>query len=88
VHPVVEGDAAVDRNPELLRNIMVVATNGAAPDKQFLLGRWRERGPKTAGAPDLVNAIGDRWDKPIPVDDVPVLTDDYAPTDALLLFDG
>jgi spermidine synthase len=87
VHPVVEGNAAVDRNPELLRNIMVVATNGAAPDTQFLLGRWRERGPKTAGAPDLVKAIGDRYDKPIPVDDVPVLTDDYAPTDALLLFD-
>ena len=37
------------------------------------------------GAPRLEQAILDRRDALIPTDDVPVLTDDYAPTDALLL---
>jgi hypothetical protein len=35
--------------------------------------------------PDLREPILDRRDGLIPTDDVPVLTDDYAPTDALLL---
>jgi hypothetical protein len=34
--------------------------------------------------PALDNAIADRWTRPVRFDDVPVLTDDYAPTDALL----
>jgi hypothetical protein len=37
------------------------------------------------GAPDLAKPILDRHDAEIPVGDVPTLTDDYAPTDALLL---
>jgi hypothetical protein len=36
-------------------------------------------------APDLRKPILDRRDAEIPTADVPVLTDDYAPTDALLL---
>jgi hypothetical protein len=35
--------------------------------------------------PDLRKPILDRRDGAIPTGDVPVLTDDYAPTDALLL---
>jgi hypothetical protein len=44
--------------------------------------------PPEAGAaepPRLEQAILDRRDALIPTDHVPVLTDDYAPTDALLL---
>ena len=40
------------------------------------------------GAPDLANAIRCRVDAPVSTADVPVLTDDYAPTDALLLLFG
>ena len=42
----------------------------------------------TAGAPDLANAIRTRVEAPVSTADVPVLTDDYAPTDALLLLFG
>jgi spermidine synthase len=89
VHPVIEGDLAVDRDPELLRNIMLVATEGAAPDPEFVLRRWQEElRPDDPESPDLVAAFRDRYEEPIPVHDVPILTDDYAPTDALLLFDN
>ena len=81
VHPVVlgqEDDAAV-------RNIMLVATEGAAPQKEFLAQRWEELRARSNGAPDLSDAIADRYDRDISTRDVPTLTDDYAPTDALLL---
>jgi hypothetical protein len=42
----------------------------------------RRRAP---GAPDLARPILDRHDAAIATADVPTLTDDYAPTDALLL---
>ena len=82
VHPVV--DAGGD-DLESVRNIIVVAGEGAAPSKQFLLERWRDVRRRSPGSPDLVTAINGRVDAPIPTQDVPVLTDDYAPTDALLL---
>jgi hypothetical protein len=65
-----------------------VAGAGAAPSKQFLVERWNEVRRQAPGAPDLTTAIRDRADRPIPTNDVPVLTDDYAPTDALLLLFG
>jgi hypothetical protein len=52
-----------------------------------LADRWeavRRRDPHTV---DLSKAIRDRYDRLIPTRDVPVLTDDYAPTDALLFVD-
>ena len=67
------------------RNVILVATDGAAPQREFLLERWnaiRRRAPR---APDLRKPILDRYDAPLPVGDVPTLTDDYAPTDSLLL---
>jgi hypothetical protein len=68
---------------------MLVATDGAAPDPDFLLGRWQEElRPDDPESPDLEAAIGNRYDTTIPTADVPILTDDYAPTDALLLFDN
>jgi spermidine synthase len=87
VHPVIEAD--FDADPEALRNIMLVATDGAAPEPEFLLTRWQqELRPDDPESPDLEAAITNRYDRTIPTADVPILTDDYAPTDALLLFDG
>jgi spermidine synthase len=80
-HPVVDQT----RDDSSLRNVVLVATDEAAPAQGFLAARWgqiRERAPL---APDLTRAIFGRYEAPIPLEDVPVLTDDYAPTDALLL---
>ena len=82
IHPVIDTGG---NDLESVRNIIVVAGEGAAPSKQFLLDRWREVRRRSPGAPDLAAAIKGRVDAPISTQDVPVLTDDYAPTDALLL---
>jgi spermidine synthase len=82
VHPVVESGG---NDLASVRNIILVAGDGAAPSKQFLLDRWREVRRRSPGAPDLATAIKGRVDAPVSTQDVPVLTDDYAPTDALLL---
>jgi spermidine synthase len=83
VHPVVLGgetDAA-------LRNLIVVATEKGAPEKEFLVERWEEIRSRFRTVPDLRKPILDRHDAFIPTRDVPILTDDYAPTDSLLLLD-
>jgi spermidine synthase len=85
VHPVVDAGGT---DLQSVRNIIVVAGESAAPSKQFLLDRWREVRRRAPGAPDLAAAINGRVDAPISTQDVPVLTDDYAPTDALLLLFG
>jgi spermidine synthase len=79
VHPVGDGPG------DVIQNVILVATEGAAPSKEFLRERWAEVRKRSPGAPDLRNAIERRVDEPIPTNDVPVLTDAYAPTDALLL---
>jgi spermidine synthase len=82
VHPAIlpgdQGDAT-------FRNLILVATEQAAPQRVFLAERWEEIRREAPTAPDLRQAILDRHDAFILTDDVPVLTDDYAPTDALLL---
>ena len=81
VHPAV---LSQDERDESFRNLILVATGQAAPEREHVRARWsgvRERAP---GAPDLTDAILGRYDRPIPTGDVPTLTDDYAPTDALL----
>ena len=83
LHPVYLG--ANDRVEDEARNVILVATDGAASARAFLNRRWRQIRERAPGAPDLREAIHDRWEQPLPVDDVPLLTDDYAPTDALLL---
>ncbi len=84
VHPVLlPGDTGDDS----IRNLILVATEQAAPDKAFLVERWRGIQARSRGAPDLTKAITDRRDAPVSVAGVPTLTDDYAPTDALLLID-
>ena len=82
LYPVYDGVG--DRNPTYTRNVILVATDGAAPTTAFLRQRWQEIRKATPTAPALDNAIADRWARPVRFDDVPVLTDDYAPTDALL----
>ena len=81
VHPVGD-DPLVE-----LRNIILVATERPAPQEAFLLERWRQVRARTPSAPDLADAIEGRYDKTLRTDDVPTLTDDYAPTDSLLLVD-
>jgi spermidine synthase len=85
IHPVL---LAGDRDLTGIRNIIVVAGDGAAPSKEFLQERWAELRKQAPGAPDLTVAIRNRLDAAISTEDVPVLTDDYAPTDALLLLFG
>ncbi|HWH05945.1 MAG TPA: fused MFS/spermidine synthase, partial [Gaiellaceae bacterium] len=85
VHPVTETG---DTDLGVVRNVIVVASDGAPPEKAFLQERWAEVRRQAPGAPDLEHAIDSRLERPIPTRDVPVLTDDYAPTDALLLLFG
>jgi spermidine synthase len=83
VHPVKQsGDD--DTSP---RNIIVVAGEGAAPGKNVLLERWEALRARVESAADLTKAINDRHETIVPTRDVPLLTDDYAPTDALLFID-
>jgi len=83
VHPVYENE----RNVTNVRNIILVATEGPAPAEAFLVRRWGEISSRYRGAPELADAIGGRRRAPVRTDDVPLLTDDYAPTDALLFSD-
>jgi spermidine synthase len=82
IHPVLD---AGGRDLEVIRNIILVSGDAAAPSKEFLLERWRDVRRRSPSAPDLTEAIRGRVDAPVSTADVPVLTDDYAPTDALLL---
>jgi spermidine synthase len=82
LYPVYDGVG--DRNPTYTRNVILVATDAAAPSTTFLRARWRAIRKSAPQAPNLDHAIADRWRHPVRVHDVPVLTDDYAPTDALL----
>jgi spermidine synthase len=84
VHPVIESGEGGLRE---LRNVMVVASDAPAPRKDFLGERWGRLRAASPRAPDLRKAIDDRYDGEVETADVPLLTDDYAPTDALLLFD-
>lgn len=82
LYPVFE--TVADADATFTRNVILVATDSAAPATAFLRQRWRAIRGDTPTAPDLDRAIADRWARPMSFDDVPVLTDDYAPTDALL----
>jgi spermidine synthase len=82
VHPAI---LAGDGGDATFRNLILVATEQASPQRAFLAQRWEEIREEAPTAPDLEQPILDRHDELIPSADVPVLTDDYAPTDALLL---
>jgi spermidine synthase len=83
IHPV-----GVRDDLDALRNVMVIAGNSAFPSKSFLVERWRELRGRYPRMPDLRAPIRTRYEKFVPTRDVPVLTDDYAPTDALILVDS
>jgi spermidine synthase len=80
VHPVNEFGS----DERELKNLILVAGEGALPDKSTLQQRWRAIRARSRRIADLTTAIRDRHDRPIPTRDVPFLTDDFAPTDALL----
>jgi spermidine synthase len=80
VHPVTP--ARADDRPGLT-NIIIVASEKALPAAAQVLNRWRTIRPRSA--PQLIQAILSRDDDPISTDGVPILTDDYAPTDALIV---
>jgi spermidine synthase len=82
VHPTIIGADGGDTD---VRNLILVATEGAAPSKAFLAERWREIQARYPKVPDLLERIRQRHDRPISITGVPTLTDQYAPTDALLL---
>ena len=82
VHPAV---LPGDQGDESYRNLILVATDKAAPSRSRLADRWDELRRRAPTVPDLRGPILQRRDGEIPTADVPVLTDDYAPTDALLL---
>ncbi len=67
------------------QNVIIVASEQAAPARAFLERRWRDLRARYPTAPDLRDAIRTRYDGKVPIDDVPTLGDDYAPTDALLI---
>jgi spermidine synthase len=84
VHPVILGG---DEDATAVRNLILVATEGAAPAKEFLVERWADIKTRYRLVPDLTTQIRQRYDRPIPIEGVPTLTDQYAPTDALLLLE-
>ncbi len=84
LHPV---SLPGEDKPTNVRNVMLVATDAPAPSRAFLLSRWRDIRREYPTAPDLAQPIRDRIDQPLRLDGVPILTDDYAPTDSLLLLD-
>jgi spermidine synthase len=83
VHPV----RVPGYSDDALANLIVVAGEGAAPDRLELLERWQALRRRTPRAVDLAQPIRGRHEQVIPTRDVPILTDDYAPTDALLFLE-
>ncbi len=82
VHPAI---LAGDTSDETFRNLVLVSSEKAAAAPGRVVEAWAGVRAQAPLAPDLRKPILDRHDREIPTGDVPVLTDDYAPTDALLL---
>jgi spermidine synthase len=85
VHPTIIGSGGLDETAVL--NLILVASDQAAPSKAFLAERWQGIRAEAPGVPDLRQRIAQRYDRPISLEGVPTLTDQYAPTDALLLIE-
>ena len=83
VHPV--GDAPGTGDDGEVRNLVVVATDEPVTGRDVLRARWSALRKTHPAAPDLAATIDTRYEASVPVEDVPTLTDDYAPTDALIL---
>ncbi len=85
VHPTILGTQ--DTDDTAVRNLILVATESPAPSKAFLNERWAQIAKDHPTVPDLRRRIQQRDDREIPTEGVPTLTDQYAPTDALLLIE-
>lgn len=83
VHPVGEGPGAGDH--EEVRNLIVVASDEPVIGRDVLRARWSALRQEHPAAPDLNQAIAARYEALVAVEDVPILIDAYAPTDALIL---
>lgn len=80
VFPVEYGTGGV---PEALRNIIVVGAQTPPEPPEAVQGRYaRLRDRIRVAGFDAV--VGDLYTQPIPTDDVPLLSDNYAPVDALI----
>ncbi len=71
--------------PEALRNIILVATDRPrlAPEQLRVLAARARRHPGVT-VDGWEEAVGDLYEESIRVDDVPLLTDDYAPVETLI----
>lgn len=72
-----------DEDVATVRNIMLVATGEAGVTRAEILARARRSAGRVTYPRFLVYAA-DYYAEPVPVGDVPVLTDDYAPVDTLV----
>lgn len=70
-------------DPEIIRNIVLVATNEHGLTRGEIIVKARQLAPRVTYA-EFPKFAGDYYDLPIPTGDVPMLTDDYAPVDTLL----
>jgi spermidine synthase len=77
LHPVGGGGS--------LGNVIMIASEGGLPAKDVLAQNWQSATARTKAPVDLAGAIDARWEQAVPFADVPLLTDGYAPTDALLV---
>ena len=72
-------------SPTSLRNIIIIATDAPALPADEILGRARGLAAGRVVTVDrFVDAAGTLYQAPIRMDDVPVLSDDFAPVDALI----
>lgn len=73
-------------SPETLRNILIIGTDRPALTTAAILAA-AARARRTPGVTvrRLEEAARDLYTDPVPTDDVPVLTDDYAPVELLIL---
>lgn len=68
---------------DAVRNIMLVASTEPGLTRTEIMEKARRVAPRVKYR-EFLKYAGDYYDDPIPVEDVPVLTDDYAPVDTLM----
>ncbi|MBE0476999.1 MAG: fused MFS/spermidine synthase [Coriobacteriia bacterium] len=71
------------RDPEAIRNIVLLATDSDIPER-VLRGRVADRVGGRVTVRGFEDFAEDLYDKPLPLGDVPVLTDRHAPVDSLI----
>lgn len=74
---------AAEGDPGRLRNIIMLASDGAVPNS-ILLDRVRSSVDGSVTVKGFPSYADDLYTKPVSVKDVPVLTDRYAPVDSLI----